>query len=142
MASGKYIGNGCTLKVSTTTTVSATAGTALGAVLSIQGPDSDAPDIDMGTLDTTGYVPSRKGKPTTGDMTITVAYDPADAGWVKVKALAEKATVGGIAVSYASTALSAETCSVYFKGCGRAIERDAMMTRTITVHPSSSINWN
>lgn len=138
----KYVGNGTTLKLTTTTTVSATGGTALGNVLSIDGPDTDAPDIGLASLATTGYEPSAKGIPTVGDMTVTVQYDPADAGWAKVKAMAPKTTVGNIGLIFSSTALSDETMKVYVKGCGRAIARDAVMTRTIVVHPSSDPNWN
>ena len=142
---GKYIGNGTTVKITTAISTSSTAAAAklLGTVLSIDGPTSDAPDIDMGTLDSTGYMPSRKGIPTTGDITITCGYDPGSTAWGKVKTMAEKHnTVGTLWVIFANVALSEEGCNVYVKGVGRSIARDAMMTRTITVHPSSAPNWN
>jgi hypothetical protein len=137
----KYIGNGTTLAVSTGG--STAAATAIGGIMMVNGPDGSGANIDTTTLDSTSnYQTWRRGFRDAGEWTMDVAYDPSDAGWLKVKAMDASGVAGSFVVTFASTALSDETMTGYINNVGRSIPRDGMITRSITVHASSGPGFN
>jgi hypothetical protein len=136
----KFIGNGVTLTV--TTGGSTAAATTVGGIMSIGGPDGDAADVDTMTLDsTTNDVTFERGFATSGDITMTIAYNQTDVGWLKLKAMRVSGKTGTFTAVHPSTSFTNEPHKAYVKGLGRAIERDTMITRTLTVHCSSGPGW-
>jgi len=137
----KYIGNGTTLGVSTGSSTS--AATAVGGVISVGGPGGDAPDVDTTTMDSTSnYTTQLRGFRAAGELALEVAYDPADVGWVKILAMDASGVGGTFVTTFASTALATESFKGYVKSVGRTINRDAMITRQITVGATSGPGFN
>ena|GEM_PF-5573949 len=137
----KYIGNGTTLSVSTGG--STAAATEVGGIMGVAGPDGSAETADTTTLDSTSnYQTWQRGFRDAGEMSFDVAYDPADAGWLKIKAMDASGVAGTFTVTYASTALSTESLKGFVTGVGRAVSRATMITRSITVHASSGPGFN
>lgn len=137
----KVIGNGTTLAVSTGGST-ATA-TAIGGIMNLAGPDGSAANADTTTLDSTSnYQTWLRGFRDAGEMSFDLAYDPADAGWVKVKAMDSSGVGGTFVVTHPSTSVTDESFKGYISNVGRTIPRDAMITRSITVHATSGPGFN
>ena len=137
----KYIGNGVTLSVSTGG--STAAGTLVGGIMMVNGPDGSAANVDTTTLDSTSnYQTWLRGFRDAGEKSLDVAYDPADVGWLKIKAMDSSGVSGSFTVVYPSTALTDEVFKGYVTNVGRTIPRDGMITRSITVHASSGPGFN
>lgn len=132
----KFIGNGTTLSLTTSTT--AGAGTALGGILNVSQPGGSATKVDTTCLDSTSnYQTAQRGFRDAGDMTFDVAYNQADAGWAKALTMDASGVIGRFIVSYASTSLADEESKGYIASIGREIPRDGMITRSITMTMSS-----
>jgi hypothetical protein len=139
----KFIGNGTVLKCTTSTTVSSSLATTIGGVTGVDGPTGPAASVDTHTLDsTTNDATQEKGFAVPGDLSVTVAYNQADAGWVKIKAMRGKTTKGKFVITHPSTNFADEVHKGFVKDVGRAIARDTITTRTITVGLSSGPGWN
>lgn len=137
----KSIGNGVTLAVSTGG--STAAATAIGGIMGVAGPDGSAEDVDTTTLDSTSnYQTWLRGFRDAGEASFDLSYDPADAGWVKVKAMDASGIGGTFIATFPSTALSDESFKGYVKNVGRSIQRATLVTRSITVHATSGPGFN
>jgi hypothetical protein len=141
----KYIGNGVKLFVSTSTTVAtstAAGAVQVGGIMSVGGPDGSGTDVDTTCLDSTSnYQTFQKGFSDAGEQTYDVAFDPADSGWAKIKAMDAATTIGNFFTVFPST-VAEHVMKGYVKSVGRTIQRDTMITRSITVKASSGPGYN
>lgn len=142
MAVRKIIGLGTTLSVKATT-ASTTGYTAIGGLLSLPGPDASADDIDTSTIDNstaaaTYWKTFQRGQVDPGEMTLTLAYGSTDSSSKKLGTLLKSGAIQTWKITFGSTAMSAETFTGYVKGMGRALEKDAMVTRSVSIKVTGS----
>ena len=129
----KQIGLGASLSVKGTT-ASTTAYTVIAGIVSMPGPDAAGTAIDTYTLDSTdNFVTKLRGSVDPGDMTLVLAYNNSDASSKQLGTLFADGTLMTFKVEYPSTAATAESFEGFINGMGRAIERDAMITRPVTI---------
>jgi len=138
----KFIGNGTIFLCTTSTTVASSDATAVGGVTGVDGPTGPAASVDTHTLDsTTNDATQEKGFAVPGDLSVTVAYNQTNAGWLKIKAMRGKTTKGKFGITHPSTNFASEFHKGFVKDVGRSIARDTVTTRTITIGLSSGPDW-
>jgi hypothetical protein len=129
----KQIGLGTSLSVKGTT-ASTTTYTLIAGIVSMPGPDGTGTAVDTFTLDSTGnFITKIRGAVDPGDMTLVVAYNNSDASSKKLGTLFADGTLQMFKVSYPSTASTPEEFEGFINGMGRAVERDALITRPVTI---------
>lgn len=129
----KQIGLGTTLSVGATTVASSLL-TAIAGIVSIGGPDGTAVDVDTFTLDSTGnFLTKIRGAVDAGQLSMVLAYNNSDGTSKKLGSLYASGELQKFEVAYPSTAAADETFEGYVAGMGRAIERDSLITRPVTI---------
>ncbi len=125
---GKQIGNGSKL----TGQIASTSFTEVAHIISIGGPDSAGNDIDTTTLTSTdNFQTFARGDVDPGEVTMSLAFSST----TSALSLGTKHQLG-LPFQWKvvpPTTADAETFSGYIKSMGRSIERNAMITRSLTI---------
>lgn len=142
MAVLKRIGLGMQLSISSSTGTPFANHTVIAGLLSADGPDGTADDVDTSTIDqATNDKSFQRGQFDPGDLTMELAYGATDPSQSKlgtaratgqIREFLVTDTVGG----------TTESFSGYIKGMGRAIEKDSMVTRSVTVKITGDPGFN
>jgi len=127
----KEIGLGCTLEVGTS--AGSTTFTAVAGLLSFSGPDGTADDIDTSNMDDANFKTFKRGQADAGECALTMTYGSTDASQKTLAGLWKSGKIVNWRVSYPTTATPKDTFDGYVKGMGRAIEKDAMITRNVSM---------
>lgn len=138
----KINGYGTKLSISTQSTLATTAAafTQVAGLVSLSGPESDAEDCELFTMDSTiNYSEHEPGGINPGVANAVLAYDKAEAGQVKLVTAHGNRRTCWFKVSHPSTAkFPSEYFKGYVAGLGRAIERAGMMTRPVRIKVSGN----
>ena len=138
MAGRKMIGLGTHLYVKTST-ASTTTYTDIGGLISLPGPDGSGDDIDTSTIDNSdNFKTFLRGQVDPGEMSLTLAYSSTDSSSKKLGTYYKSGGLCTFKVDFPSTAVTDETFTGYVKSMGRAIEKDAMITRTVGIKVTGS----
>lgn len=130
---GKMIGNGSVLQGQIT--FPTTTMLPVAHVISISGPDTAANDIELATLtSTSNFIDYCRGDVDPGELTISLAFSST----TSALQLGTQHTAGN---SFKwkvvpPTTAAAEEFTGYIKSMGRAIERNAMITRSLGIKVS------
>jgi len=113
--------------------------TKVAGVIGMPGPDGSGDDIDTSTIDNaTNFKTFARGQVDPGEMSLTLAYGSTDASQKQLGTLYSSGLIVSWGFIFSSTAAAstdwdANTMDGYVKSMGRAIEKDAMITRTIGI---------
>ncbi len=143
MAVNKLLGFKTILGFGTSAGSGSSGFTQVAGLIGLPGPDGSGDDIDTSTIDNDdNFKTFARGQVDPGEMSLSLAYGSTDASQKQLGTLYES----GVIVSWGfifsatagSTAWETDTFDGYLKSMGRAIEKDAMIMRTIGIKVSGN----
>lgn len=140
----KLVGLGTVLKCSTAGTT--TYGVTVGQIVSIDGPNASAADIDVTTLDSgSNFRQFKRGLVDMGELALQIAWDPSTTEQKALNALLRNGTTAKW-MMVAPTTTIYEEFDGYVKGIGRSIALDAMtvspVTIKVTADSTATLPWS
>ena len=140
----KLLGLGTVLKCSTAGTT--TYGVTVGQIVSIDGPNASAADVDVTTIDAgTQFRQFKRGMVDPGELSLSIAWDPSTSDQKALNALLRNGTTAKW-MMIAPTTTIYEEFDGYVKGIGRSIALDQMtvspVTIKVTADSTATIPWS
>ncbi len=142
MSVSKILGFKTQLGFGSSAGASTTTFTKVAGLISLPGPDGSGDDVDTSTIDnTTNFKTFERAQVDPGEMALVLAYGSTDASQKQLGTLYASGEVVSWGFIFGSTAASStqwdtNTFDGYVKSMGRAIEKDAMITRPIGIKVS------
>jgi hypothetical protein len=130
---------GTVLAVSTST-----GAVTIGKVRGIDGPESDAPPIDITTIDSTGRfrVFSGAGAIDGGEVTLDVVYYTSESGMTRLVDYHYNGTEKNYTLTYNTTGTDTQEFAAIVPRIGQSIPLDDVVTRSITLKISKTPAWS
>ncbi len=134
----KIIGYGSVL-----TTTSSTGTLEHGQIRSISGPAGSASDVDTTCLDSTSnFRTFARGPVDPGEVTLTLAYDPALDTHKRIGTYYANGTVLNWTVYHGSSTGATDIINAYVSSMGREIPLDDLITCEVTLKASGNPNYS